>query len=71
MMTPEGLARLDEYRRSALDPSLPWGGRSPRVLTRAYERFTLRERAVRLDDYWLPDIETDEQARRFLQALSP
>jgi hypothetical protein len=64
MMTPEGRARLDELRQEASDNSLPWGGRSPRVLTKAYERFTLRREAAPLDE----DAMLDEQYQRFLQS---
>ena len=64
MMTPEGRARLDELRQEAPDNSLPWGGRSPRVLTKAYERFTLRREAAPLDE----DAMLDEQYQRFLQS---
>jgi len=43
--------------------SLPWGGRSPRALTRGYERFNLKAQAKKsasdfVDpeqyDFWLP-----------------
>ncbi len=63
MLTPTGRAVLDGLRVSqGLDPELPWGGRSPRVLTRAYERFTLRDVAARPDEF---DEELiDEQHRR-------
>ena len=62
MLTPEGRARLDELRQEAPDNSLPWAGRSPRVLTKAYERFTLRRDASPLDE----DAVIDEQYQRFL-----
>jgi len=43
---------LDRLRvDQGLDPRLPWGGRSPRVLTKAYEQFRLSLR----DD----DVNTD------------
>jgi len=67
-MTDAGRAWLDAKRvADSTDPrqlelNLPWGGRSPRVLTRAYERFTLRREALPLDE----DAATDEQYRRFL-----
>ncbi len=65
MMTDAGREELDRLRVE--DPrsdqlELPWGGRSPRVLTRAYERFTLRRQASPLDE----DSMLDEQYRRFL-----
>ncbi len=63
-LTPAGRARLDELRVSqGLDPSLPWGGRSPRVLTRAYERFTLRGETAPSGE---EDALIDEQYRRFI-----
>ncbi len=49
MMTQAGREALDWFRR--LDGyvdggqlELPWGGRSPRVLTRGYQRFRLEPR---------------------------
>jgi len=44
MMTPAGRRILDELRQEVRVEYLPWGGRSPRVLTRAYKRFTLSQR---------------------------
>ncbi len=65
MMTREGRAVLDELRRrGGLDENLPWGGRSPRVLTKAYERFTLRREDAELSD---GDRLLEEQYQRFLQ----
>ncbi len=62
-ITRAGTAALDELRQEAgLDESLPWGGRSPRVLTKAYQRFTLRREAAPLDE----EAGLDEQYRRFL-----
>jgi len=65
MMSPRGRAVLDELRvKQGLDSKLPWGGRSPRVLTRAYKRFILEPRG---DDANLgEDAMIDEQYRRFL-----
>ncbi len=34
---------------------LPWGGRSPRALTRGYERFTLKAQAAKARAILLPD----------------
>jgi len=43
MLTRAGVVLLDELRmKQGLDPKKPWGGRSPRVLTKAYIKFTLR-----------------------------
>jgi len=65
MMTDAGRAALDKHRiEQGLDPKLPWGGRSPRVLTRAYERFTLEplgDDAIDFSD----DGMIEEQDRRF------
>ena len=53
----------DEWLSLGVGHSLPWGGRSPRALTRGYERFTLKAQAEKsasgfLDpeqcDLWLP-----------------
>jgi len=68
MMTQAGREWLDRERVADPDPAqieLPWGGRSPRVLTKAYQRFTLTARgdAADLD---LDDL-IEEQYRRFLQ----
>ncbi len=63
MMTAAGRLFLDACRIGQLDLSLPWGGRSPRVLTKAYEEYTLRCVATPLDE-WLDDEELDEQCRR-------
>ena len=63
-ITLEGRQLLDQLRRDAgLDSSLPWGGRSPRVLTRGHNLFSLRREAAPLDE----DGRLDEQYRRFLQ----
>ena len=65
-MTREGRAVLDELRvRGGLDPRLPWGGRSPRVLTRAYAQFILRREVAPLDEFFDEEV-LDEQYRRFL-----
>jgi len=69
MMTSEGRRALDELRQADEDPrqlSLPWGGRSPRCLTKAYARFSLPARAATLDEFFDEDI-IDEQHRRFLE----
>ena len=63
-ITSAGRKALDALRLSqGLDESLPWGGRSPRVLTKAHERFRLspRDAASKAED-----DEVDEQYRRFL-----
>ncbi len=44
MMTGAGRKKLDKLRQELGQlelPLEPWGGRSPRCLTRAYEKFTL------------------------------
>ena len=66
MMTDEGRLKLDALRKEDVDPrqlELPWGGRSPRCLTEAHERFILRRDAAPLDEE-LSDVELDEQSRR-------
>jgi len=65
-MTDAGRAALDKLRQEAPDESLPWGGRSPRVLTKAYKRFTLRDETTTVDECgdW-GDALIDEQYRRF------
>jgi len=64
-LTPAGRRALDELRRyQGLDENLPWGGRSPRVLTIAYKRFTLvdgGDASMEFDDGLV-----EEQYRRFL-----
>ncbi len=67
MMTPAGRARLDALRQEAVGSicNLPWGGRSPRVLTRAYEKFTLRREDAEMS---AEERHVEEQYRRFLQS---
>ena len=64
-MTAAGRRLLDAMRvADSKDPrqrELPWEGRSPRVLTKAYQRFNLRREAAPLDE----DGMIDEQYRRF------
>ena len=68
-MTRRGMWKLDELRKRAPDPRqlrLPWGGRSPRALTKAFQKFTLPQRGG--DATPIFDEETlDEQYRRFLE----
>ena len=66
MITGPGRRLLDELRLShGLDESLPWGGRSPRALTEAHQRFRLKPRGD--DAHWFfHEEEQDEQYRRFL-----
>jgi len=50
-MTEFGRQLLDELRQK--DPSLkglPWGGRCPRVLTRSYKLFKLRNETTTIDE---------------------
>ena len=65
-MSRAGREKLDRLRQEAgLDPRLPWGGRSPRVLTQAHQRFTLRQETAPVDE--LSDVELENQYQRFLQ----
>ena len=71
MMTPAGRIALDVLRRldvSEENSELPWGGRSPRVLTRAYQKFILEPLGddAGQDLGELDDVMLDEQYRRFL-----
>ncbi len=64
-LTKRGVALLDELRvKEGLQLELPWGGRSPRVLTAAYQRFTLKDDAAPLDEFF-EEVLIDEQYRRF------
>ena len=70
MITPWGRQYLDDKRvedlRFGEQIELPWGGRSPRVLTIAYKRFRLEQRATTQAEF---DEEIlDEQYRRFLNS---
>ena len=63
-ITHHGLRRLDSLRRSqGLDPDLPWGGRSPRLLTRAWEFFRFVRETATLDE-WPTEEAIEEQCRR-------
>ena len=67
MMTPAGRKLLDELRQAEADPlqlSLPWGGRSPRVLTRSYQRFTLEAQDDDANGFFDDEV-LDDQYRRF------
>jgi len=65
-MRDAGRAALDQLRISqGLDPDLPWGGRSPRVLTEAWNRFRFVRETATLDE-WPPEPEVEDQYRRFL-----
>ncbi len=64
-MTAAGRKALDELRQSeGLDASLPWGGRSPRCLTRAYERFSLEPLGDDANEFFNEGV-LDEQYERF------
>ena len=64
-VTRAGARVLDELRvEQGLDPKLPWGGRSPRVLTRAYKRFNFSQETAPVDDDFDEDY-VEEQYRRF------
>ena len=57
---------LDKLRQTqGLDKSLPWGGRSPRLLTQAHIRFSLSQEAATLEEKG-DDQFLDEQCRRHL-----
>jgi len=66
-MTPEGRAVLDKLRVSqGLDPSLPWGGRSPRELTRVALGVNLKPLGDDATDFSPEeDARIEEQYRRF------
>ena len=62
-MSEAGRLELDRLRmEQGLQLELPWGGRSPRVLTHAHIRFSLSQRDGEDD---LSDAMIDEQYRRF------
>ena len=64
-MTPKGHQLLDELRiEQGLDPSLPWGGRSPRCLTRGHELRILSDDAAPLDEFLGDEELIEEQCRR-------
>ncbi len=66
-MTTEGRRALDEarVREEARQLHLPWGGRAPRCLTKAYQQFTLPPLGGDADMNFDDDL-LDEQYRRFL-----
>jgi len=64
VLTRAGQRKLDELRVEDTDPKKPWGGRSPRVLTRAHERFILRHEAAPLDEGFGDEKLIEEQCRR-------
>jgi len=72
-MTEAGRKALLELREVATgdsDPlqlSLPWGGRSPRSLTKAYAMFSLTPEASRPDEFF-DDRVLEDQYRRFLDS---
>jgi len=71
MMTEAGRRKLYEQQELELDPSLPWGGRSPRSLTEAYQRFSLRQETTTVDEFFVWDEEVvNEQYRRFIAGSS-
>ncbi len=69
MMTAAGRLALDGYRQLELelidevDRRVPWGGRSPRVLTKAHQTFRLQPRGEDADP-GPDDSFIDEQSRR-------
>ncbi len=63
-ITPHGLTVLDGLRRSqGLSSELPWGGRSPRVLTQAWNRFRFVRETATLNE-WPDERAIEEQCRR-------
>ncbi len=63
-ITPHGLTVLDGLRRSqGLSSELPWGGRSPRLLTVAWNRFKFVRETATLDE-WPDELTIEEQSRR-------
>ena len=65
-MTPAGRAKLDGLRVADPQLHLPWGGRSPRHLTDAYQRFSLKPGTSSVDEFGdHTDAEVDEMYRRF------
>ncbi len=69
-LTRAGVVALKELRKVSQSPGsgvqleLPWGGRSPRTLTQAFQRFSLQHEAARLEE--LDDEIIEEQCRRHL-----
>jgi len=64
-LTAAGRRWLDDQRVADPDPrqlELPWGGRSPRALTKAAQAFRLSLEAATLDE----DAMIDQQYQRFL-----
>ena len=66
MITPYGRRSLEGLRAKDLDPKLPWGGRSPRTLTRVATEFNLELRSddVNRELREVSDEEVDEMCRR-------
>ena len=66
-MTKAGRRILEEMRVHGSQLELPWGGRSPRTLTRAFELFSLsQERTTVNEEAEFDDALIDEQCRRHL-----
>ncbi len=68
MLTTSGRMALDDLRSAeGLDPKLPWGGRSPRALTSAHERFRLKREKTTVNEgaEW-DEAVVDQQYRRFI-----
>ncbi len=58
--------QLDMFRQADPDESQPWGGRSPRVLTRAYQKFNLEPLGDDVNGFSPEeDAKIEEQYRRF------
>jgi len=61
-MTAAGRKLLELARIADPRPDEPWGGRSPRTLTKAFKRFSFSLEAATLDE----DAMIDQQYQRFL-----
>ena len=64
-ITEAGRLELDRLRSlEGLDPSKPWGGRSPRALTKAHMTRRFSREAAPLDEFF-DEAVINEQYRRF------
>ncbi len=63
-MTRAGQVALDLLRIEDPQRELPWGGRSPRALTDAFKRFSLRHEDDQGEPTDVSDAMIEEQCRR-------